>query len=146
MKTAPSSVSYVERAIREAEAAVALVTEDALRPPAFQALLRHFLAGGEAPLGATNRPPAQHREKRHGVQGQKRAGPQAYVEELLSEHFFRTARRLNDVRTALGNRGHHVPAAHIGKALQRLCQARNLRRQKRLGADEGAQGYAYTEW
>jgi hypothetical protein len=134
-------------AIREAEAAVAAVSDLALRPTAFRVVLEHLLQSGDAgdgsrlhaPAAPPTRPPAP-RERPTST----RRGPQARVQELLEDGFFKTPRTLSDVRTALADRGHHPSAAHVGKALQRLCQARRLRRQR--GAGKEAKSYAYTTW
>ena len=75
---------------------------------------------------------------------EKRGGPVAYVEELVDDGFFKSPKTLASVRAELGNRGHHIPLTALSGPMQRLCQQRQLRRQK--STEGNKQVFTYSHW
>ena len=65
--------------------------------------------------------------------------------ELIGEGFFKEQRTLAQVKAELANRGHHVPQTSLSGPLQKLCQGKQLRRQ-RLKTDGEKTTYGYSNW
>lgn len=130
--------------VAQAEKAVAGVKDPELRRIAFQKILDDLLGGTAAPAmrhgaAAKKRPVASGKAKRaaHG-------GPQAYVEELVEEGFFKKPKTIANVKAELENRGHHIPLTSLSGPLQKLCQRRSLRRQRVKSGKK--QTFAYSHW
>lgn len=117
--------------VSEAEVAVRSVKDPELKRVAFEKILEELLAapksrsGGsvtakqETPPAGKQRPPTK-----------KRSGPKAYVEELVSDGFFKKPKTLAQVKSELANRGHHIATTSLSGPLQKLCQDKVLRRSK----------------
>jgi hypothetical protein len=56
----------------------------------------------------------------------KRAGPQAYVEELVSDGFFKKQKTISEVKTELGNRGHHIALTASAVLCRNFARRRNF--------------------
>jgi hypothetical protein len=65
---------------------------------------------------------------------------------MLTEGFFAKPKTMSEVKAELANRGHHIPVTSLSGPLQKLCQSKELRRQK-VG-DEGGKKktFVYSEW
>lgn len=143
--------------VAQAERAVAAVKDAELRRVAFEKILDDLLvtsagsgskqdgmratAGKPVPTkGTRNKKQAAVAEKRS-----KRAGPSAYVEEMISEDFFSKPKTIAEVKAELQNRGHHIPLTSLSGPLQKLCQNKLLRRQK-VSAEGQKKGFAYSNW
>ena len=130
--------------VSQAEKAVAGVKDPELRRIAFQKILDDLLGGGrisEVRRGTEKRkrePPAEKKKKT------AKSGPQAYVEELVSEDFFRKPKTIANVRAELENRGHHIAITSLSGPLQKLCQRKSLRRQRIKSGNK--QTFAYSNW
>jgi hypothetical protein len=72
---------------------------------------------------------------------QKRNGPQAYVEEMVADGFFKKPKAIAEVRAELENRGHHIPLTSLSGPMQKLCQKKVLRRHKPDGKT-----FSYSNW
>jgi hypothetical protein len=130
--------------VAQAEKAVAAVKDPELRRIAFQKILDDLLGGSASP--ATRRVTAAKKRPASGEKPKRAAkgGPQAYVEELVSEGFFKKPKTIANVKAELQNRGHHIPLTSLSGPLQKLCQRRLLRRQ---GVKSGKkQTSAYSHW
>jgi hypothetical protein len=92
----------------------------------------------------TPRKAAKQSKPREGKEKRKRTGPQGYIEEMIAEKFFAKPKTLGEVKAELGNRGHHIPLTHLSGPMQRLCQRKQLRRQKT--ADGKKQIFTYSNW
>jgi membrane protein involved in colicin uptake len=133
--------SYAEL-VAQAEQAVAAVKDAELRRVAFERILNDLLGGGgEAQSGksqgaapATKRAPSKPTTK-------KRSGPQAYVEEMVEDGFFKKPKTISEVKAELENRGHHIPLTSLSGPMQKLCQKKVLRRQKPDGKT-----FSYSNW
>jgi hypothetical protein len=131
--------------VDQAEKAVAGVKDPELRRIAFQKILDDLL-GGSTPSTARQQPMS----KKHPISTgrPKRAakgGPQAYVEELITDGFFKKPKTIAQVKAELENRGHHIPLTSLSGPLQKLCQRRALRRQ-RVKTSGKKQTFAYSHW
>jgi hypothetical protein len=73
--------------------------------------------------------------------GNKRGGPQRYVEEMVEEGFFKKPKTISEVKAELENRGHHIPVTSLSGPMQKLCQKKVLRRQKPDGKT-----FSYSNW
>jgi len=130
--------------VAQAEKAVAGVKDAELRRIAFQKILDDLLGGSAHPV-------TRHvaSAKRRAAVGEKtkrsaKGGPQAYVDELVAEGFFKKPKTIANVKAELENRGHHIPMTSLSGPLQKLCQRRSLRRQRiKLGKK---QTFAYSQW
>jgi hypothetical protein len=139
--------------VAEAEAAVAAVKDPELRRVAFEKILGTLLE--QASEGAD-----RSRGKRRARQPERstptkvehparkaRKGPKAYIEELISDDFFKKPRTIAAVKAELANRGHHIPLTSLSGRLQSLTQERKLRRQKTAASSKGTKTtYAYSNW
>lgn len=137
---------YYVALVTEAEQAVADVKDPELRRAAFEKILETLL-GGPGPLliqGETKKL-QQTRARGKALQSKTRGGPQAYIEELVGDGFFKQPRTMAQVKTELSNRGHHIVRTSLSGPLQKLCQRKLLRRQKVKG--KGAkQSFNYSNW
>ena len=138
--------------VAAAESAVSSVKDAELRRSAFQIVLEDLLAGSRGMSGL--------RGKREGAQSghaeadsvktkrkpqSPRGGTQSYVDELLSEGFFKKQKNISEVKAELENRGHHIPLSSLSGPLQRMCKERTLRRQK-ITKDGSRPTYSYSNW
>jgi hypothetical protein len=146
-----NSKDYAEM-VAAAESAVSSVKDAELRRSAFQIVLEDLLAGGSGKLGLRGKrekrsePPTEAdsgRTKRK--RGSSRSGTQSYVDELLSEGFFKKQKNISEVKAELENRGHHIPLTSLSGPLQRMCKERELRRQKITKAGSRPT-YSYSNW
>lgn len=134
---------HLKKAVAEAEAAVAAVKDPNLKVAAFEKVLQHLLSasdsGGQRPVKPSLAPrtPSAARARPTG-----RSGPQARIEELIAEGFFKKPRTLGDVKSQLANRGFHIARTSLSGPLQALCQKKLLRRQKGIAGDKDAFGYS----
>ena len=132
--------------VAQAERAVAGVKDPELKRIAFQKILDDLLGVGATPTSRASAPvkkaptPTTPRPKRGA-----RTGPQAYVEELVADGFFKKPKTIANVKAELENRGHHIPLTSLSGPMQKLCQRRLLRRQ-RVKASGKKQTYAYSHW
>ncbi len=133
---------HYSEVVDRAEKAVASVKDPELKRIAFQKVLDDLL-GSSAGKGANARvtKASQEPRKKNGNVAFK-AGPKAYVEELIEEDFFKKPKTISEVKMALENQGHHIPVTSLSGPLQKLCQDKRLRRQKH--AETGT--YTYSEW
>jgi hypothetical protein len=140
------SVNY-SALVEQAEKAVQAVKDPELKRIAFQKVLDSLLGGYES--AATTRTVGEvSRSPRRKVKGSKggatrspRGGPAAYVRELIEDGFFAKQKTITDVKIELENRGHHIPLTSLSGPLQKLCQSKELRRQKADGRT-----FSYSNW
>jgi hypothetical protein len=130
--------------VSQAEKAVAGVKDAELRRIAFQKILDDLL--GSATSLTTRRSGAT--KKRLGADKKPkrvaRNGPQAYVEELVADSFFKKPKTIANVKAELENRGHHIAITSLSGPLQKLCQRKSLRRQRVKSGKK--QTFAYSNW
>jgi hypothetical protein len=140
--------------VAQAEQAVSGVKDAELRRVAFERVLDDLLAGGRGGAGHPGESSKSRKHAGHSSKGgelpasrspRARGGPQAYVEELVSDGFFKKQKTISDVKAELGNRGHHVALTSLSGPLQKLCVRRALRRQKIEGPG-GKKAYGYSDW
>jgi hypothetical protein len=132
----------------EAEQSVAGVKDPELRRIAYQKILEDLLGGQRPPEPSAPRPrrgAATKGAAKASTPAKKRAGPQAYVEELVAENFFKKPKTIANVKAELENRGHHIPLTSLSGPLQTLCQRRVLRRSRSAGAESKNQ-FSYSNW
>lgn len=128
--------------VAQAEKAVAAVKDAELRRVAFERILNDLLdGGGEAQNVKTARTkrPVKHTTAKQPAK--KRGGPQAYVEEMVDDGFFKKPKTISEVKAELENRGHHIPLTSLSGPMQKLCQKKLLRRQKPDGKT-----FSYSIW
>lgn len=141
----PAKHDYVA-IVGEAERAVAGVKDPELRRAAFEKILENLL-GGAGPVAAKTVPDSAPKSaKKPAPAGSKtKGGPQAYVEELIGDGFFKKPKTIAEVKAELANRGHHIVVTSLSGPLQKLCQRKLLRRQKIKGEGK-KQTYNYSNW
>jgi hypothetical protein len=146
-------VGYADLVV-QAEQAVAAVKDAELRRVAFERVLDDLLSerrGNPAASPKTKTPSsrpgsvARRPKPDNAGQASKRSGPQAYVEELAGDGFFKKQRTISEVKAELGNRGHHIALTSLSGPLQKLCQKKTLRRQKVDGSG-GKKTFGYSNW
>lgn len=137
--------------VAEAEQAVQGVKDPELRRIAFQKVLEELLGGGSSSGGATvkragrakngNSNSSSGRKRASAGRKQASAGPINYIREMVEEGFFKKKpKSITETKVELENRGHHLPLTSLSGPLQRLCQLRELRRQRVDGR------YAYSNY
>jgi len=134
--------------VAQAEKSVLGVKDPELRRVAFEKILDDLLSKSsgtgtravipKAPIGHA-KPPAK------GKGRSKAGGPQAYVEELIEDDFFKKPKTISEVKVELSNRGHHIPRTSLSGPLQKLCRKKALRRHKTSGKG-GKQAFVYSNW
>jgi len=128
--------------VAQAERAVANVKDAGLRRVAFETVLNDLLSGSdEAPRVNTRAGPRTGKLAVEKPVRKSRTGPQAYVEEMAAEGFFKKLKTIAEVKAELKNRGHHIPLTSLSGPMQTLCQKRVLRRHKPDGKT-----FSYTNW
>lgn len=141
----PKSSDY-SKLVAQAERAVASVSDPELKRAAFEKVLDDLLGrADEALLGErrASRPKKAAKPKTP----KRRGGPQAYVEELVDDGFFKRPKTIAQVKAELENRGHHIPLTSLSGPLQKLCQRRTLRRQRtKAGGKRTKQTFNYSNW
>jgi hypothetical protein len=132
--------------VSEAEAAVASVKDAELRQIAFSKILEELLS--DAPTSPSHKSVATKGPVGAAKPASKphRRGPQGYIEEMIEEDFFGVQRTLSQVQAELGNRGHHIPRTSLSGPLQKLCQAKKLRRAKGKLPGMRSIKYTYSNW
>jgi hypothetical protein len=100
---------------------------------------------GLAPVSETAKRSSTGAKRRTGTRpvpvARATTGPQARVEALVAEGFFKTKRALGDVREHLGAAGHIYKPADLSPIMIRLVRDKKLRRSK-----DDSSRWSYTEW
>ncbi len=133
-----------QKLVAEAEKAVAVLKDPELRRAAFDKILSHLLEQTSGEHGQKQKSPkgeVSHASKKAKVG----TGPRGQIDQLIEEGFFKQQRTLPQVKAELANRGHHLPQNLLSGPLQKLCQARRLRRE-RVTTDGGKTVYGYSNW
>lgn len=136
--------------VAEAEKAVSAVNDPELKQAAFVKVLDTLLAAASehsSDSGEDDEPPKKRKartKKTQSKQPKRSTGIKAYITELIDEGFFKTQRTIGAVKTELGNRGHHIPLTNLSGPLQRLCQQKRLRREKKTKGNKNI--FAYSKW
>lgn len=136
--------SEYSEVVSQAEAAVAAVKDPELKRIAFQKVLDDLLSAALKPSakrrsGSTPRSSSEPRPRKRS-----KSGPQAYLQEMVEEQFFKKPKTIAQVKAELENRGHHIPLTSLSGPLQKLCQRRVLRRQRVKSGKK--QTFAYSHW
>jgi len=140
----PKRPDYAEL-VAQAEKSVTGIKDAELKRIAFQKILDELL-GAAVPAAA--RQAARSRKyvgSEQKAKGAPKGGPQAYVEDLAEEGFFRKPKTIALVKAELENLGHHIPMTSLSGPLQKLCQRKVLRRQ-RVKTSGKKQTFAYSNW
>lgn len=142
-------IDYAEL-VTQAEQAVQGVKDGELRRVAFEKVLDRLLHGPtvSAAEGQHKGPAGQKpnaRAAKHGGDPKRgKSGPKAYISEMESDGFFSKPKTITEVKAELENRGHHIPLTNLSGPLQKLCQAKVLRRQKVKAGKK--QVFSYSKW
>ncbi len=136
----PSDSDYSDL-VSQAERAVAGVKDPELKRAAFEKVLSDLLARRET--SSPQSPPGTKKPRKSPVN--RGRGPKTYLIELIEEGFFKKPKTIAQVKAELENRGHHIPLTSLSGPLQRLCQARTLRRQ-RTKSEAGKTTFNYSDW
>ena len=133
--------------VAQAERAVEAVKNPELKRVAFEKVLDDLLGGHH--VGTQGSASGGQSRTKAAVPAagpkSKKGGPQAYVEEMVAEGFFKKPKTIAEVKSELLNRGHHIPITSLSGPLQKLCQKKTLRRQKGKGKGN-KQTFSYSEW
>ena len=134
--------------VAQAEKYVSGVKDPELRRVAFEKILDDLLSKTSEESTLASSPKARVKlGKPLAARGSKPklGGPQAYVEELIEEDFFKKPKTISEVKVELSNRGHHIPRTSLSGPLQTLCQKKALRRQKIAGKGN-KKTFVYSNW
>src|SRR5437762_11664463 len=149
MATDTKAAAYAALA-SEAELAVAAVKDPELRRVAFEKILTTLIEekapsrGGSHSTRDTN---TRTKGPAASAGTKSQSGPKHYIEELISESFFKDQRTIAEVKAELANRGRHIALTSLSGPLQKLTQERRLRRQKTTANGKGSKTtYAYSNW
>lgn len=138
--------SDYSKLVAQAERAVAAVSDPELKRAAFEKVLDDLLTRADEPETRPKRTTKPSESTKAKV-FRKRGGPQAYVEELVDDGFFKKPKTITQVKAELENRGHHIPLTSLSGPLQKLCQRRTLRRSRtKPGAKGTKQTFSYSNW
>ena len=110
---------------RQAEKAVADMSEGELKSKAFEVILGHLLSG---PTSATGPPPKEPKPARREATPARSIAGRILV--LQDEGFFKAQRTIGEVREELRAHGWHYPLTTLSGRLQALVQQRRLRRER----------------
>lgn len=129
--------------VAQAENAVASVKDAELRRVAFERVLNDLLGAEPGPSSHRQERPTRPKAKRSTStpKTKGRGGPQAYVQEMVEEGFFKKPKSISAVKAELENRGHHIPLTSLSGPLQKLCQKKVLRRHRADGKT-----FSYSNW
>lgn len=122
--------------VAQAETAVSSVSDPSLKQIAFQKVLDDLLKSSQgdgeddAPAKPAKGAKARSKKKRENLRGPARGGPTQYIQELIGDGFFKKPKTISEVKSELGNRGHHIALTGLSTPLIRLCKAKVLRRHK----------------
>lgn len=128
-----------------AEKAVSGVKDPELKRVAFQKVLDDLLAGQSSSTQRKKQPEAKTPRKSTSRAASTKSGPQAYVEEMVTDGYFKKPKTIAQVKAELENRGHHIALTSLSGPLQKLTQRRTLRRQ-RSKTSGNKQTFVYSEW
>lgn len=133
----PTGKDYAEL-VSDAENAVKAVKNPELRRVAFEKVLDDLLSAGP---GSARKATARKSGARKRSSKRKKApasskrkggrGPQAYVQEMVDDDFFKKPKTIAEVKAELENRGHHIAITSLSGPLQKLTQKRVLRRERK---------------
>jgi membrane protein involved in colicin uptake len=132
--------------VKQAESAVASVKDPELRRAAFEKILDDLLSNASDGTASKKRSRTTKRAGKSTRIPSGQRGPRAYIRDMLTDGFFAKPKTISEVKAELANRGHHIPVTSLSGPLQKLCQSKELRRQK-VG-DEGGKKktFVYSEW
>jgi hypothetical protein len=132
----------IHAAYAQAKKLVAPFQDEEFRAAAFGVLFAHAL--GKSILADPVDSKSESAPSQHKSPTKTKAGPMGRVIQLSEDGFFKKPHTLQDALDALRNHGYAYDAGTIGKALQRLAQARVLRRvtEKRGNRDV----FIYSAW
>lgn len=136
--------SNYSQVVAQAEAAVAAVKDPELKRIAFQKVLDDLLSSPSKSSSGTRRPKVARPTRDDKSKKRAKSGPQAYIEEMIDDGFFKKPKTIAQVKAELENRGHHIALTSLSGPLQKLCQRRTLRRQKVKSGKK--QTFAYSHW
>ncbi|HZE52569.1 MAG TPA: hypothetical protein VE111_04745 [Bradyrhizobium sp.] len=128
--------------VGQAERAVASVKDPDLKRIAFQRVLDDLLGSSQPKENKVSIRKSPKVRTKGAERSASKTGPKAHIEELIEDGFFKKPKPISEVRTALENLGHHIPLTSLSGPLQKLCQQKQLRRQKLAES----KSYAYSEW
>lgn len=131
--------------VAQAEKAVAGVKDPELKRIAFQKVLDDLLVPSRGAARGQSTPSKKQQAQGSKAKRNAKGGPQAYLDELADEGFFKKPKTIANVKAELENRGHHIPLTSLSGPLQKLCQRKILRRQK-LKTTGKKQTFAYSNW
>lgn len=137
------SPKYTEL-VAQAERAVTGVKDPELKRIAFQKILDDLISSKNKINESTASKKTKHRTHAPSAGGGAKGGPQFYVEEIVSEGFFKKPKTIANVKAELENRGHHIPITSLSGPLQKLCQRKVLRRQRVKSGKKTT--FAYSSW
>jgi hypothetical protein len=145
-KTPPPS--QFRTLIDQASKAVSSMPEGRLKEIAFERILSHLLAQGEAPVEQLPRAQAVRKNTVPSPVSVRRQpdGPSAWLKDMVDEGFFSEPRSSSQIIEELGNRSHHLTATDITLPLQRLCHDKKLRRKKVQLKDGGRPLIHWVRW
>ena len=130
-----SSHDDYSKLVAQAESAVKSVKDPELRRVAFEKVLDNLLTAESGPARKSGRisQRAASRPKAASSTGGRKSsrGPMAYIEEMISDNFFKKPKTIAEVKAELENRGHHIALTSLSGPLQKLTQKRVLRRERK---------------
>lgn len=141
-------IEGLQKKIETAQDAVGKMTDDSLKPIAFQTILQRLLASDEGTgLKSEKTPQLLSPSKREAKRKDKQPkGAKGRVEELVREGFFAEPRTVAEVRSELQRHGWHHASRELSRALIRVVREKKLRRIKEPENEGGKLVWRYSNW
>lgn len=122
------------KVVQTAESIASHVADPELRSIAFDRLLQRLLRGADSALElerteVARRPAPSPRSPRRTA----KEGPTAWVESLRAEAFFSEPKTLSNVVERVRALGHNIESKNVTDPLEKLVQAKILRRERTAG-------------
>jgi hypothetical protein len=140
-------VKDIQDKIATAEKAVKTMTDDALKPIAFQTILQELLASDPAAIteregkGSASPPKPQRKPE-----SKPPKGTQGRIAQLIEDGFFDQKRTINEIQQELSARTWHYPLYQLNPPLIRLVNKKELRRIKEPQGKGGKLVWRYSKW
>ncbi len=140
-------IKAIQDKITIAEKAVSTITDDALKPIAFQTVLQQLLASDSTPTterrakNSTSAPPPQAKPE-----SKPPKGTQARIGQLIDDGFFDQKKTINEIQQGLADRTWHYPLYQLNPPLIRLVNKKKLRRIKEPQGKGAKLVWRYSKW
>lgn len=141
-------LTQMQKLVENAEQIAGAVKDSQLKQAAFERILSYLLPYKQVDIKDKESNKRVNKSSRSVASGKTKMneGPKAWMEELVTEDFFKTPKNINEVLIELGERGHHLKASDLTLPLQTLTKGKQLRRKKQASIEGGKLIWHYSNW